>query len=458
MDFWQLVECPFSPRKNRKVFSMEKHLVVISVDAFVFEDLAYAGTLPNFSRLLDGASMIERVQTIYPSLTHPVHATLITGAPAGVTGIINNAIFKPGAPDTDTWQWYNILSEIKCDTLLHAAKRAGLTTASSTWPMTAYAADAVDYLVPSALNYYFEGQEDDPLAVYRMLGANDDTIGIIAEAVKLFGSEDKHPEYDELQVYCATNIIKKFKPNLILIHPSDVDSKRHRSGVFSELVNEAIERTDRWLGMVLDAIDEAGIAPSTDVVLLSDHGQINITRVISPNVWLVDHGYIRLSDDGTIKEWNAYVKSAGASAHVYLLDPNNTSLHDEVYKLLSDMANEGIYGFERVYTKVEVEEKYGLSGDFSFVLETDGFTSFGERLVRPAVSGFDLDDYRFGRATHGHEPTKGPQPPFIAKGPSFKSGVVIPTGNILNHAPTLAKVLGIDLRDAIGTPVLELLK
>jgi hypothetical protein len=122
------------------------------------------------------------------------------------------------------------------------------------------------------------------------------------------------------------------------------------------------------------------------------------------------------------------------------------------------MANEGIYGFERVYTKDELEKEYGLSGDFSFVLETDGFTSFGERLTRPVVSGFDMSDYRLGRGTHGYEPTKGPQPTFIAKGPSFKSGVVIQEGNILNHAPTLASVLGLELRDAVGKPVFELLK
>ena len=333
---------------------MDKHLIVISVDAFVFEDLAYAKNLPNFKRLLNGASMIERVKTIYPSLTHPVHATLITGAPAGITGVINNSIFKPAAPDTDTKQWYNILSEIKCDTILHAAKRAGLTTASSTWPMTAYADEAVDYLVPSALNYYFDGHEENPLEVYKMLGASDEMMEIITEAVKLYGSEDKHPEYDEFQIYCASEIIKKYKPNLLITHPSDVDSKRHRSGVFSERVNEAIERTDVWLGKILDAIDDAGISESTDVVLLSDHGQINITRVISPNVWLVDKGYIRLREDGTVKEWDAYVKSAGASAHVYLSRPDDPELYDGVYQLLTDMASEGIYGFERAYTKAEV--------------------------------------------------------------------------------------------------------
>ena len=437
---------------------MSKHLVVVSVDAMVYEDLEYAKNLPAFKRLLDGASIIERVETIYPSVTHPVHATLITGAPAGVTGIVNNYVFKPGAPDVDRTQWYNILSEIKCDTLLHAAKRAGLTTSCSTWPVTADGGDVVDYLVPSALNYYFVGHEDNPLEVYRIHGASEEMMEIITEGVARHGCVDRHPEYDQFQVYCASEIIKKYKPNLILVHPGDVDSKRHRSGVFGELVHGALERTDEWLGILLDAVDEAGIADETDFVVLSDHGQINITRSISPNVYLVDNGYITLKEDGTIDKWDAYCQSTGASAEVFLSRPDDKELYDGVYKLLSDMASEGIYGFERVYTAEETREKYGLFGDFSFVLETDGYTSFGENLTRPAVTGFDFSDYRYGKGTHGHEPHKGPQPPFIAKGPSFKSGVVIEKGNILNHAPTLAAALGIELRDAWGTPVSEILK
>lgn len=437
---------------------MSKHLIVVSIDALVYEDLEYARTLPNFKRLLTGASVIERVRTIYPSVTHPVHATLITGAPAGVTGITNNLIFKPAAPDTDRTQWYNILSEIKCDTLLHAAKRAGLTTASSTWPLTADGGDVIDYLVPSALNYYFTGYEDHPLDVYRLHGADEEMMEIITEAVARYGHIDRHPEYDEFQMYCASEIIRRYKPNLLLVHPGDVDSKRHRGGVFSEMVLQSIERNDVWLGQLLDAVEEAGIQDETDFVVVSDHGQINITRVISPNVSLVDHGFIRLAKDGTVKEWDAYAKSAGASAHVYLSRPDDKELWNGVYSLLSDMAKEGIYGFEKVYTVEETKEKFGLYGDFSFVLETDGYTSFGENLQRPMVTGYDFSDYRYGKGTHGHEPHKGPQPPFIAKGPSFREGVVIPEGDILNHAPTLARVLGVELQDAWGTPVEEILK
>ena len=435
-----------------------KHLVYISVDAMVFEDLEYLKNLPAFSRLLDGASIIERVTTVYPSVTHPVHASLITGAPTGVTGIVNNLIFDKNAGDLGGGVWFNSLSDIKCDTLLHAAKRAGLTTASSTWPLTSHGEKDIDYLVPNIMNSDFIGYEDDILSAYRKLGAKDNVIDIIEKGTKLYGHKNMHPEFDNFQVYCASEIIRKYKPDLILVHPGDVDSARHQSGLFTEPVRVALENTDRWLGMIYSAIDEAGISDNTDIVLVSDHGQIGITRTVSPNVWMVDKGYIRLDENGSLKDWDVYVQCTGASAHVYLSRPDDKALYDEVYSLLENMASEGIYGFEKVYTEKETREKYGLFGDFSFVLETDGYTSFGERLTRPVVCGFDLGDYRLSRATHGHDPKKGPQPPFIANGPSFKKGIVIPYGNLLDHAPTVAAALGIDLLDSKGKPVYEILE
>ena len=62
------------------------------------------------------------------------------------------------------------------------------------------------------------------------------------------------------------------------------------------------------------------------------------------------------------------------------------------------------------------------------------------------------------KSDHGHLPHKGPQPVFVGMGPSFKKGVVIPEGNILNHAPTFAKILGIELKAAQGKVTEEILK
>ena len=59
-------------------------------------------------------------------------------------------------------------------------------------------------------------------------------------------------------------------------------------------------------------------------------------------------------------------------------------------------------------------------------------------------------------STHGHMPEKGPQPIFLAMGPDFQKGMAIEKGEIINAAPTFAKVLGISLPDADGRPFDEI--
>ena len=39
---------------------------------------------------------------------------------------------------------------------------------------------------------------------------------------------------------------------------------------------------------------------------------------------------------------------------------------------------------------------------------------------------------------------------FIASGKGIKSGIVLENGKLINHGPTIAKILGIDLKDADG--------
>ena len=61
------------------------------------------------------------------------------------------------------------------------------------------------------------------------------------------------------------------------------------------------------------------------------------------------------------------------------------------------------------------------------------------------------------RASHGHHPTVGPQPVFLAYGPDVKPGVVLETGLVIDEAPTFARMLGLELPDAEGHPIEEIL-
>ena len=74
---------------------MDKKLIVISIDSFVTEDLGILRTLPHFARVLDGASLVLRNRTTYPSLTHSVHTSIQTGCNPGRHGVVNNEHFCP---------------------------------------------------------------------------------------------------------------------------------------------------------------------------------------------------------------------------------------------------------------------------------------------------------------------------------------------------------------------------
>lgn len=165
-----------------------------------------------------------------------------------------------------------------------------------------------------------------------------------------------------------------------------------------------------------------------------------------------------VEEAGKIADWKAVSQSGGTCAMVYLKDPNDMETYEKTHQVLKAAAEEGIYGFQSVFTEQETREKYHLGGDFSFVLETDGFTSFRDSATRPIVTTYQFDDYRYGRATHGHLPERGPQPIFSAKGPAFQENVTIETANLIDEAPTFAKLLGIELRDADGRVLEELLK
>ena len=94
-----------------------------------------------------------------------------------------------------------------------------------------------------------------------------------------------------------------------------------------------------------------------------------------------------------------------------------------------------------------------MAGPFSFVLETDGYTSFGDEINRPLVQNHDSADYRYGKATHGYLPAKGPQPVFLAKGPDFNEKVIMKRGRLIDQAPTYAKLLGTALPNADGNAI-----
>ena len=431
---------------------MKKRILVFSVDAMVCEDVDALRAMPNFRKYLSGGCEVTGgMRTIYPSVTYPIHVSMMTGCYAGKHGVVSN--FKFTTTDKDAnWNWDKCY---KVEDIFTAAKKEGYTTASIAWPVTGNN-EAIDYLV----NEYWMPEPGDTLrSSFTRMGSSEEMLRILERnACHLPNGYEKGgkknfmqwPQIDEFWVNVTCDLIRTHAPEVLFLHTGTFDSYRHAHGVFSSYLEEARANLDRYIGMLMDACADAGVAEETNLVMVSDHGQRDICRALHLNVLLADNGFIQTDETGKIRSWEAVCTSNAMSTLVYLCDKKDEKLKNQVYECLKRLQDEGVYGIGRILTEEEAREEEGLYGRFSFVIESDGYTSFGDRAVRPLVQNFDISDYRFGRATHGYIPDLGAQPVFVAKGPDFCENVTLPRGNVIDEAPTYAKLLGVELPDADG--------
>lgn len=429
-----------------------KKLIVLSADALVSEDLEYLASLPNFKKYLAGGCRVNKVKSVYPTITYPCHTTMITGVYPGKHRVTGNFELHPGQVSDLPWMWDHKYNKWKED-IFTEAKKAGYTTAAVFWPVTGNH-PCIDYLIDE---YWEQSSEDTPCKAFERMGSKAEMLEIIDRHAK--GEvEPVHPRLDAFIINCAADIIRQYKPDILFVHPANIDAARHKCGLFNKYVLEAIEETDNYIGQLMEAAKEAGMTGEVNLVLTSDHGQMEIKRAVNLNVILAEYGLIRTGEDGSLEDWDAWCMSGGMSAMVYLKNPEDGQTYGRTYGLLKSLAEEGVFGISRVFTREEAAREEQLDGDFSFVLESDDFTSFGDRYTRPLATKLGAGDYRLGYATHGYLPQKGPQPVFLAKGPDFRENTVLDQARLIDEAPTFAKLLGIELKAADGNALDVLLR
>ena len=435
---------------------MKKKLFVLSMDAMIREDVAYMENKPNFKRIMENRAEVEKVCSVYPASTYPAHTTLMTGCYPGKHGVYSNFPLRTVPDGVSHWpvgsNW------IFAEDLFAAAKRAGCTTAAVYWPITGRNPD-IDHIINEYFFYYPEERERIE-AVFADQGADAVALQAVRENLRHFpkaadGQASIADGFDEFIMGCTCSLIRNAQPDVLLIHNCLLDTLRHRGGVFGRHMEEAMDRMDEWLGDVIAAMEDAGVFEQTDFVILSDHGQMDVSRNVNINVLLRQGGFLEVAPNGTIYNWQAYAQSNGISTTVHLIDPTNQKLYERVYDYLLQLQKAGKYGIERVLTGELLAERYGQRGPFSFMLEAEPGTGFGNSWTGEPLT---LRPEGKPRGTHGHMPEKGPQPIFMAHGPSFRDGAVVGNAKLVDIAPTLAAVLGQVLTEADGCVLSELLK
>jgi len=396
-----------------------KHVIFLTIDGFrpdFYLDSEWK--TPNLQALMKDGAYAKGVNSVFPSVTYPSHITIVTGVQPAKHGVFYNNIFTPdGAAQQPYWQD----SSIHVQTIWKAAKEKGMTVASLYWPVSANA--PVDYNIPD-----IGGLGDAVREQYSL------PKGFYAEVKKdVFGGVDKIDAGKNQNVAkIAAYVINKSKPELMTIHLFSADGAQHAVGRYGTQVQEAVADADAAVGIIIDALKEAGIWESTVFLIGGDHGFYDVKKTISPNVWLKNAGLI---NDLKTGDWKAQFNSSGGSAYLYLKDPADKATISKV-KALLEAQPDSVKQYYRIISREQMD-KGGYNPNVAFALtgEHDAAFSIASTgdAVKPGKGG-----------THGHFPdTKNIRTGLVAHGPGIRKGAVIETMNLRDMTPIIVKLLGI---------------
>ncbi len=431
----------------------KRRLYVLSVDALVTEDLDFLRQLPAFGAILKDAAISENIISIYPTLTYPIHTTMMTGVYADRHHVYNNEIFTKTEGHLP---WFRSCKNFDADvkSVVEAAKQAGYTTAAISWPVTEDM--DIDWHLPET--WVWDGDNQAMYDAFVKGGAKPEFLDEFWDDY-CRGLTGLGEPYFSLAAHGATlAAIRNHQPEVIFEHLSMVDHTRHSNGVFAKQVyRDAYLEAEMMLHETLEAMREVGVLDETTIVITSDHGQTPVNRLVAPNVLLCRDGLLQVDAEGKVSSYQACFMSSAHSAQVFLSEPDNDELKERVYRLLCAYRDSGEAGIAKVFTKEEAKEQYHLDGPFSFVVEGEADCSFSNNVTGELSFRTDNSDYKYSVATHGHLPETGPKPAMVLNGPGIRKNARLDGMPIVDEAPTLAALLGINIGKPDGRAWTELL-
>ena len=430
-----------------------KYMIIISFDAVSSDDLEILKTLPNFKKIIDGGSLIKNVESVYPTLTYPAHATIVTGKYPKNHGIIDNTIFNVGDFNPN-WYWYR--KDIKGETLYDLAKEKGLSTCSLLWPVTGRS--SIKYNLAEIFKVKpHQNQLIQSIcagSLFYQLELNN-KFGHIRRGIT-------QPALDDFVIEAAKYTIDKYSPELMFIHFTDVDTNRHHHGYSGKEAIDGLYRHDKRLGEIIKVLEEKKILSETNIVALGDHSQIDVNKIIKLNLLFKENNLISLNGKGKVSDYEALCKSLDGSAYVYLKNPKDERIKEKVEELLKGVEENEAKPIEFILKDNEILAE-GADPNASFMIEASKNFYFVDDIEGDLIE--DINENEVGVIDHRHKATHGYSNKkenygtfFIGYGKDFKKGIVLDKGKLINHGPTLAKVLGVELKDADGEAVEEILQ
>ncbi len=430
-------------------------VLMISIDGLKPEYITHADEhgmkIPYLRTMVSDGTYAEGVVGVWPTVTYPSHTTLLTGVWPAEHGIYNNVEFDPEQHLQGAWNWY--ASQIRVPTLWQVAHQAGLRTASVGWPVSV-GATTVDWLIPE----YWRGADPsgglnpEDQRLMAALAHPDTLIGQLEPvAGPYMNGNDTSIGGDETKTRYALEILRRFKPGFMTLHLSSLDDAQHAHGPFSAEACADLEALDGMVARL--AQQELANEPSAVVVVVSDHGFMNITHGVNLAVPFLQAGLIQAGVNPTTKAptvtaWKAEPWMAGGMAAIMLHDANDHETEQKVQAMLAKLAADPGNGIAEVLGREAAAKRGGFpDAAFLVVLKPGYYTG-------NALSGDLVTAIPGTRGSHGFS-TDYPEmrASFFAMGTGIARHRDLGVVDMRQIAPTVAGILQVQMPTSKATPL-----
>lgn len=362
--------------------------ILISLDGFR-ADYLDRGKTPTLSAMAaDGVRGAMRPS--FPSLTYPNHYTLVTGKRPDHHGMVNNTLEAEEVPGVDfkmsnhdavgDERWWNQAKPIWV-----SAEQQGVHAGVLFWPGSEAAIDGVR---PTYWKAY-----DEKLAY-------DDRVDMVLSWI-----DAKSPPL-----------------GLTTLYFDATDTEGHHYGPDSPEVNAAAVRVDAAIARLVAGLKARGLYETTNIVVVADHGMAS-----QPLSGLVD--VATLVDPAKVK-----FVSTGSVVGVRALPGFKAEVKAAMLKP---------YPHLTCWEKGNIPARYGYGTNprvppIVCLAERGWYFATGSAIKKRWA-----EHPRDGGA-HGYDPfDPAMQAIFVAHGPAFKSGVVLPVFDNVDVYPLLARLIGV---------------
>lgn len=362
----------------------DQAVVLISLDGF-HPDYLTRGVTPNLEALARRGVRAQWMTPSFPSKTFPNHYTLVTGLIPDHHGIVSNNM-----RDAELGPFRMSLRSAVQDArwwggepIWVTAEQQGVRAGAMFWPGSEA---PIKGTYPTHWIPFDEGFPDE---------ARVDSV--LAWLAPRAGPPSR----------------------FVTLYYSDVDGAGHRLGPNGGAgLDSALHHVDAMVGRLLAGIAERGMVDRVNVIVVSDHGMSEISK--DRLIRLDD--YIDL-DDVDVIDWTPFA----------LLQPKPGKT-EAVYSALKNR-----HPHLQVYRKHEVPAhlEYGTHPRIPdlVLIADDGWSITSARGAESweAIGG-----------THGYDPSlRSMRALFLAAGPAFREGIVVPAFQNIHVYPLMAHLLGL---------------